>query len=208
MCTAMLEKDSIEQLLRQAQQGDRAAFEHLVETFKPRLEALVCLKLGSELRGRVEVADIIQETFVGAFDSIGTLRSPNETAFFRWLTGIANHVIFNEARRQQRRPTVPFESNVMTSDPSPSKGMRRDERFERLAAALDSLSPDHREVIVLARIEGLSLAEVAGRMKRTQGAVAQLLWRALKRLREQFGDTESFHLPDRRLQDHGGRNGT
>jgi RNA polymerase sigma-70 factor (ECF subfamily) len=204
----MLEKGPTEQLLRQAHQGDRAAFERLVEIYKPRLEALVRVKLGSELRMRVEVDDIIQETFVGAFDSIGTLRSPDETVFFRWLAGIANHVIFNEARRQHRRPTVPFESNATTSDPSPSKGMIRDERFERLAEALDSLSPDHREVIILARIEGLSLAEVAGRMHRTQGAVAQLLWRALKRLREQFGDTESFRLPDRRLLDRGRRDGT
>ncbi len=204
----MLDRSSSEQLLRQAQEGDRAAFEHLVEIYRPRLEALVRLKLGSELRGRVEVDDIIQETLVGAYDSIDTLRSPDASAFFRWLAGIANHVIFNEARHHQRRPTVPYESKATASDPSPSKGLRRDERFERLEEALDSLSPDHREVVLLVRIEGLSLAEVAERMKRTQGAVAQLLWRALKSLRERFGDTESFHLPDRRLQDRGRRNGT
>ena len=61
---------------------------------------------------------------------------------------------------------------------------------------------------LLARIEGLSLAEVAERMNRSQGAVAQLLWRALRALRDRFGDTESFHLPERRLEDRGGGNGT
>ena len=214
MCPAMLEKDSNERLLLQAREGDHAAFEGLVEIYKPRLEAFVRWKLGSDLRRRVEVDDIVQETLAGAFDSIATLRSPDESAFFRWLTAIANHVIFNEARRQRRRPTVPFECDAAadgkaaTSDPSPSEGMRRDERFERLERALDALRPDHREVIVLARIEGLPLAEVAERMNRSPGAVAQLLWRALKSLRERFGDTESFHLPDRRLQDHGGRDGS
>ena len=204
----MLDKSSTERLLRQAQKGDRAAFEQLVETQRPRLEALVRLKLGTELRARVEVDDIIQETLVRAYGSIDTLRSPNEGLFFRWLTGIANHVIFNEARHHERRPTVPYESEATAKDPSPSKGMRRNERFDRLEEALDSLSPDHREVVLLARLEGLSLAEVAERMNRTQGAVAQLLWRALKSLRKRFGDTDSFHLPERRLQDRGSRNGT
>ena len=208
MCAAMLDKSSTEQLLRHAQMGDHSAFDRLVKVYRPRLVALVRLKLGSKLRGKVDVDDIIQDTLVGAYHSIDTLRSSSETAFFRWLTGIANHVIFNEARRHQRRPTVPYVNKATASDPSPSKGMRRNERFERLEEALDSLSPAHREVVLLARIEGLSLAEVAKRMKRTQGAVAQLLWRALKNLREQFGDTESLHLPDRRLQDRGEGNGT
>ena len=74
------------------------------------------------------------------------------------------------------------------------------ERFDRLQEALDSLVPDQREVILLARIERVPMAEVAVRLRRSPGAVAQLLWRALKNLREQFGDTESLHLPDRRFQ--------
>ena len=204
----MLDKESTEHLLRQAQSGDRSSFEKLVKACRSRLHTLVRLKLGTELRRKIEVDDIVQETLLQAYDSIGTLRSAEEGRFFRWLSGIANHVIFNEARRQRRRPTVPYESNAVTSDPSPSKNVRRDERFERLEAALDALSPDHREVVLLARIEGLTLAEVAERMERSQGAVAQLLWRALKNLRERFGDTESFHLPQRRLQDRGERHET
>jgi len=77
--------------------------------------------------------------------------------------------------------------------------MRRDERFERLQAALDSLSPDHREVITLARLKGLRGEEIAKRMNRSPNAVAQLLSHALKNLKEAFGDTESLHLPLRRL---------
>src|SRR2546427_12459268 len=108
MCTTMLDKSAIELLLSQAQKGDRAAFEQLVEHIRPRLEALVRLKLGSELRGRVEVEDIIQDTLAGAYASVHTLRSADEAAFVRWLAGIANNVIFNEARHHRRRPTVPY----------------------------------------------------------------------------------------------------
>lgn len=203
----MLGKTSIEQLLRQAKKGDRVAFENLVKIYRPRLEAFIHLKFGFEIRGMVEFDDVVQETFFRAYNSIETLRASKETSFFTWLAGIAKHVILNEARFHQRRPTAPHESKAMTSEPSPSRILRRNERFARLEEALDSLSPDHREVILLARIEGLSLAEVAKRMKRTQGAVAQILWRALKSLRKRFGDTESFHLPDRRLQERKKRDG-
>ena len=81
------------------------------------------------------------------------------------------------------------------------KGLRRKERFDRLQEALKKLSPDHRQVILLARIEGLPMAQIAERMNRSPKAVHQLLWRALQNLRTTFGETESFRLPDLRLRD-------
>ena len=85
------------------------------------------------------------------------------------------------------------------SEVTASRAVRRGERFERLEKALASLSPDHREVVVLARIEGLQMKEIAQRMERSVTAVQNLLFRALKELKKAFGDTGSFHLPDRRL---------
>ncbi|HAK96178.1 MAG TPA: hypothetical protein DCM87_14590, partial [Planctomycetes bacterium] len=82
---------------------------------------------------------------------------------------------------------------------SPSRAARREERFDRLEGALARLPEEHRQVIRLARIEGLPIAEIAVRMNRSAAAVSMLLSRALKRLREGFGDTESMSLPDRML---------
>jgi RNA polymerase sigma-70 factor (ECF subfamily) len=90
-------------------------------------------------------------------------------------------------------------------DATPSKAMRRDERFDRLQSAIDRLSPDHRRVILLARIEGLQVKEIAKLMQRSESAVKSLLLRALKALQESFGDTESLGLPDRRLKQEEGR---
>jgi RNA polymerase sigma-70 factor (ECF subfamily) len=87
---------------------------------------------------------------------------------------------------------------------SAGRALRREERFERLEKALRGLSPDHREVIVLARIEGLQMKEIAERLGRSNSAVKNLLLRALKELKSSFGDTESFHLPDRSLKGKGG----
>ena len=74
----------------------------------------------------------------------------------------------------------------------------------RLQAAMERLSADHRQVIRLARIEKLPFKEIASRMKRSPGAVKLLLVRALRELKRGFGDTESLHLPDRKLGSEGG----
>ena len=68
--------------------------------------------------------------------------------------------------------------------------------------ALDSLSPEHREVILLARVEGLEIKQIATRLNKSVSAVKGLLFRALKGLKSSFGDTESLGLPERKL---GGR---
>ena len=91
------------------------------------------------------------------------------------------------------------------SDVSPSKGLRRHERFDRLQTALDSLSEDHRTVLRLAHLKGLKTREIAESMNRSPEAVRQLLWRALKQLRGRFDDTESLGLPPRKLSDNGVR---
>ena len=72
--------------------------------------------------------------------------------------------------------------------------MRREERFTRLRKAIDNLSPDHRTVILLSRIEGLMIREIATRMGRSQSAVKNLLLRALRELKKSFGHTDSLHL--------------
>ena len=60
-------------------------------------------------------------------------------------------------RQQLRLKRISLDEEVAASNPSPSKTARREERFDRLEAALEKLSPDHRRVIVLARIEGASI---------------------------------------------------
>ena len=86
---------------------------------------------------------------------------------------------------------------------SPSRAQRRDERFDRLESSLNSLSPEYRDVVRLARIEGLSIMAIAERLDRTPDSVRNLLLRAMKQLRQSFGDTESLGLPDRAIEDKG-----
>lgn len=190
--------------LREARSGSREAFDELLIRCRGRLATLVRLRLGARLRERVEVDDVLQEAGLRAFRSIESVPCEDEEAFFRWLASVAERVIVDLARRHRRRPAEALAQEVPASIVSPSRGLRRDERFERLQEALDTLRPGHREVIVLTRIHGLPLREVAERMNRSYAATAQLLSRALNALRSSFGDTESLSLPDRQLQTRGG----
>jgi RNA polymerase sigma factor (sigma-70 family) len=79
--------------------------------------------------------------------------------------------------------------------------MKRSDRFDRLEKALEGLSPEHREVILLSRIKGLRVKEIAERMQRSSNAVSLLLARALKKMRSSLGETESLGLPHRTLKD-------
>jgi RNA polymerase sigma-70 factor (ECF subfamily) len=103
----------------------------------------------------------------------------------------------------QRTVKLELKTEVPGGDVSPSKHLRRDERFDRLQHSLDRLSPDHRRVIILSRIKGLTTGEIAIRMDRSESAVKSLLFRALRELKGAFGDTASLSLPDRSLEDRG-----
>jgi RNA polymerase sigma-70 factor (ECF subfamily) len=186
---------------------DRDAFQKLVERFRPRLERQVRARLGREARTCMEVDDVLQETFAKAFQMIEKLRWQGEESFYRWLASIAEHLIWNASQKSARRPLELKEEPLAGSSASPSKALRRKERLERLEEALRALSPDHRTVIVLARIERLKIEKIAERMDRSPNAVKKLLARALIELKRRFGDTESLHLPDKAIQAEGVGNG-
>jgi RNA polymerase sigma-70 factor (ECF subfamily) len=195
-------QDTTEKLLKQAQAGDRAAFDEIVERFRARLAVFVERRLGPQVRRTIGVDDVLQETFVKAVTSIERLEWRGEDSLFCWLATIAEHRIRRLARPIRGAAEVPLNRDLSDHAASPSRVMRREERFERLDGALAALSPDHREVIRLARLQGLPIKDVAHQMNRSSGAVRHLLLRALASLRASFGEgTESFHLPARSLGD-------
>ena len=199
MHMVMEAEDRAKSLVEQAKAGDRAAFDTLLRDYQPRLERLVAARLGRQLRETVETEDILQEALLRAFRSLATFEWQRDDAFFAWLAGIVKNVIRTASQKGGRHRWIELETDVAATHTSPSKGLRREERFDRLQEALGKLSADHREVILLARIERLRIKEIAERMGRSPEATKQLLVRALRKLKGCFGETESLGLPERRL---------
>jgi RNA polymerase sigma-70 factor (ECF subfamily) len=191
----------LRQWIGRAQAGDRGALDWLFQQHRGPLEAIVRRRLGRHLRQEIEVEDVLQETFLKAMQSIGSYRDQGQDSFLNWLRGIAENLLLYWARQHQRARCIPMDREVGKSCTPPSREMRREERFERLQEVLSQLSPEHREVILMARVEGIPTQEIARRLGRSAAAVKQLLWRAIQKLGDRFGETESLHLPQRSLLD-------
>lgn len=193
-------KDELSVLIRKAKHGDQQALSELLEQHQTRLAAFVCGRLGEQVRSKAQVEDVCQEAFLRAQRNLAQFSWRGEDSLFSWLAEIAVNIIHEIVRTARREPILTAEEDVSVKDPSHARLMRRDERFDRLQEAFRELSPEYRQVISLARIEGLGLKEVAQRMGRSHAAARKLLCRALRSLKEGFGDTESLHLPARHLE--------
>jgi RNA polymerase sigma-70 factor (ECF subfamily) len=200
----MPKQGDTEQLIDRARAGDRAAFDELVSLTRASLLDRIRREMGRKLRERLEAEDLLQEVLLRAFRSVGHFRGADGKSFRHWLEGIAHNVVRSHGRLQGWKKEIQILRDVPASHVSPSRHQRRQERLERLSRSVEALSPDHRTVIQLCRIEGLKISEVANRMNRSPSAVKNLLLRAVKELRKSFGDTESLGLPDRELHEEGG----
>lgn len=185
-------------LVAAAQRGDREARDGLFGRCRPRIQATVRALVGPGLRGRIDVEDVVQETLMKAHANLERFSYRDDESVFRWLNAIARHIVLNATQKRATRPLRLEQAQpIEAEEKSPTRGPRREERFEKLRAALDKLTPDLREAILLVRIEGLSIPEAARRMKRSEAAVRQLISRGLRRLRSTIGgETESLHLLD------------
>jgi RNA polymerase sigma-70 factor, ECF subfamily len=181
-------------LLDRVHKGDREAFALLFDQYSRRLAVLIHYRLSAELRASLEIDDVLQEVFFRAFRDIGKFEYRSPGSFMNWLSKIAGHVIIDLARfhgREQRQAveTVPFrsESNPRGPQPvdsmTPSRILRENEEVDTLIGKLSALPGDYREAILLAKVEGLSTAEVAERMGKSREAAALLVHRAVKRFR-------------------------
>jgi RNA polymerase sigma-70 factor (ECF subfamily) len=188
-------------LIERIRRGEREAFTPLFEKYRPRLAAFIYYKAGTQAREKLEIDDLVQETFLQAFRQFDNFTYREPGSFFRWLARIAEHILIDavryETREKRRGEKVRFrsESNPDGPEPvdslTPSRMLARREAIERLFEKLDALPENFRQAIVMARIEGLSTAEIAGKLGKSREAVSLILHRALKQLRslEQKADS-------------------
>ena len=188
-------------LALRARSGDRRAFDELTTPLRARLENQIRARMSRAVSVETDASDIAQESLLKAWGAMERFEWRGEEAFFRWLASIAEHLIWSASQKAGRQRIGLRETEVPEPMTPALERASREERAQRLERALAGLTPAHREVIVLTRLERLSIADVASRMDRTPNAVRKLLGRALEELRQRFGDTTgSLRLPDRPLE--------
>jgi RNA polymerase sigma-70 factor (ECF subfamily) len=176
------------------------AFGRIVVLYESRLRTFIESRIGKHLRSRIEPEDILQETFLRALHVLDRFEWIGEVAFWGWISSLARITVDREARRHlaQKRDVsrdVALEEKELSVDGvSPSRILRRNERFERLKRGLKSLSPDYRRAVFLSQIRRLPTREIAQRLGRSPNATSMLLLRAYRQLRDAIGPTESLGL--------------
>jgi RNA polymerase sigma-70 factor (ECF subfamily) len=179
-------------LIERCRAGDIAAFEPLVEKYRQRVWRLAY----NVLRDREEAWDVAQEAFVRAWQALPSFRG--QSAFYTWLFRIVMNVASDRARSRAARgrafgtERVPEEEldRVLVDQPahtSPDAVAAGAERREKIERALAALSDDHRRIVVLSDIEGLSYKEIADVLEIPMGTVMSRLHNARKRLKTVLG---------------------
>jgi RNA polymerase sigma-70 factor (ECF subfamily) len=162
------------------------------ERYRERLLSLIYLRMGPELRARMDPEDVLQEVAIEAINSWHSLDDQKNAG--AWLVTLARRKVGRilrdqisvAARDPRRECAVKTDLPLADRRSGPITQADRKDRLLLLEEALGRLSEDHREVLLLARIEGLPIKEVAERMQRTENAIHLLLGRALRRLAEEL----------------------
>ena len=175
-----------------------------LEHYRAYLRLLARLQLDPRLQGKVDPSDVAQETLLKAHQALDQFRGKSSAEQAAWLRQILARVLANAARDfsrakrdvgRERSLELALEQSSSRLDAwlaaeqtSPSESVERNEQLLRLAEALAQLPQDQREAVTLHHLQGWSLAELAQHLARSEGAVAGLLHRGFKRLRELLQD--------------------
>ena len=191
--------DKTRHLVALAQDGGESAMNQLCRIYGARVLWIIRLRMGAELRSKLESMDLVQDVLMSALKDLGNFTYKTEGDFLRWLSRLAENRLRNHLQRLHAnkrdirkevqlngyRPTVE-DSFVAALDAvdttTPSAIMSKREDLDRLAKAIDALKPEYRKVIVQTKIEGLSYKEIGQQLGKSSEAVRKLVSRALEEL--------------------------
>ena len=198
-----INNDKTQHLVALAKDGDESALGQLCAVYGSRVLWLVRLRMGRELRSKLESMDLVQDVLVCAMKDLGNFTYKTEGDFVRWLARIAENRlrdnldklhadkrdIRKEVRLNTHRPTLE-DSFVAALEPidttTPSAIMSKREELDKLAKAIDALKPEYRQVIVMTKIEGFSYKEIGERLGKSADAARMLFSRAMAELTDAF----------------------
>jgi RNA polymerase sigma-70 factor (ECF subfamily) len=182
-----VEHDDAE-LLRRGRAGDRDALRQLYERYHRRVLAVVV----GMVRNPEDAREIVQDTFVRAFRSLDNFKG--DSSFYTWLYRIAVNRAIDLQRRGSKFQSTEFDETIGLGDDAavtsgsvatsedPFLAVRNRELGRKISEAIEGLTPDHRAVILLREIEGLSYEEISEVMDCSLGTVMSRLHYARKKL--------------------------
>jgi len=185
------ERDEVQEIVSRARSGDMAAFEDLYRSH----QAGIFTFIRSQVRHREIAADLTQETFVRAWESLPRLRKAG--AFRGWLHRIAANLVRDEVKSGRSRLEVtestllgdtetPQQEAPAPESDGPEQRLVEGELSRHVWSALEELSEEHRAAVVMHHMEGMSVEEIAQAMGVRPGTIMSRLSRAREALRHRL----------------------
>src|SRR3954447_10725914 len=182
-------------LVAAVRRGDDRAFEALYERYHRRIHAYV---LGM-VKDHQRAEDVTQEVFVSALRRMRATERP--IAFKPWVYEIARNACIDQFRRSKRSEEISMDADeglapgdygrLVSREPVPDAALAAKQQLDNLCGAFGGLSDAHHEILVLRELEGLSYREIGERMGMSRPAVESTLFRARRRLSEEYDELAS-----------------
>lgn len=188
-CRAM--SDELSRLVERASAGDASAVQSLLLQHLPALRAFLRLKVGPALLARESTSDLAQSVCRDILENAAQFRFGGEAEFRKWLFTTAMRKVADrhehwQAKKRRADRELPFaddeEAAGLLGIYTPSRQAMDREELARVEAAFLRLAPEKQDVILMARLMGLSHAQVAAELGKSEVAVRSMLSRALAEL--------------------------
>jgi RNA polymerase sigma-70 factor (ECF subfamily) len=180
-----------DELIREAQRGDRSSFDALVRRYDQSVLRLALHMLGNEQ----DAQDVHQDAFIKAYRHLGNFRF--ECSFYTWLYRIVTNLCLDQLRRRKSRredPSTVIDSSGEEMDlmanltdsrasANPARELDRKIMGEAIKEALDQLTPRERTVFELKHFQGLKLRTIGEMLSTTEETAKNTLFRATRKLR-------------------------
>lgn len=183
------------ELVTRAQKGDRAAFRSLFERYNRRAYSLAF----GVVRNADDALDVVQDAFIKAHRHLDKFEG--QASFYTWLYRIVMNLAIDHIRKHKRQKTVDFSDAAMDEGGlgedslipriiggNPGRALMDKEIRARIATALDELSENHRAVLVMRELEGLSYEEMAQAMECSKGTIMSRLFHARRNMQKRLVD--------------------
>ncbi|UJF35655.1 RNA polymerase sigma factor [Paenibacillus hexagrammi] len=164
------------EVIRTAKAGDKEAFALLIKRYK----ASVYRYAFGMLSDRMEAEDVAQEAFIKAFYALPKLE--NSFAFTSWLTRIVSNLCYDRLQKRKKENTSPQEWVETTTQID----LKQTDLQMSIQEAMNTLSPEHKEVIILRDVEGYTYDEIAGMIHIPVGTVKSRINAARLLLRKEM----------------------
>jgi RNA polymerase sigma-70 factor (ECF subfamily) len=177
-----------------------------LERYRDYLQLMARLEVPPRWHDRLDLSGVVQQTLLEAYRGRDQFRGRGEAQQAAWLRRILAHNLADALRQLStgkrnisrersleaalEQSSARLEAWLVAQQPSPSEQAMQHERLLQLAAALARLPTDQRQAVELHHLQGRSLAETAEALGRGKPAVASLLHRGLKKLRQLLAEKE------------------